>query len=95
MTRRATVKVFDPASTRGASSVIQLREILVIYTRGGSHRKHLFQQYPIVVCLWIRCLETGSSIVTCVFVSAGMFTEPLPSTSPEYEYCPVMGMIII
>jgi hypothetical protein len=45
----------------------------------GSSRKHGFQQ----LCLPIRCLETASSIVACVFVVAGMY---LPTCSLETCY---------
>jgi hypothetical protein len=37
----------------------------------------------IVVCLWICCLETGSSIVACVFFAAGMC---LPIRSLETDW---------
>jgi hypothetical protein len=46
-------------------------EILVILQpRYGPDRKRRFQQYP-YCCLPIPCLETGSFIVACMFISAG------------------------
>jgi hypothetical protein len=56
-----------------------LNRIFFITTFHGPNRKHPFPTIPILLCLPIRCLEAGSSIVACVFVAAGMFMEPLPS----------------
>jgi hypothetical protein len=42
---------------------------LKITTLHGSNRKHLSNNTPILVCLPICCLETGSSIVACMFIS--------------------------
>jgi hypothetical protein len=41
-------------------------------TLHGPNRKHRFQKTPIILCLPILCLETGSSIFAGVFVAAGI-----------------------
>jgi hypothetical protein len=38
---------------------------------GRPPQKTRFPIIPLLLCLPIRCLETGSSIVACIFISAG------------------------
>jgi hypothetical protein len=67
-TRRATVEVFDPASTRDPDySQLNFSIYPPCLGRTGNT---VSNKTPIIVCLPIRYLETVSYIVACVFISA-------------------------
>jgi hypothetical protein len=50
-TRRVTVEVFDPASTREAS--LRLAELLLLYLRGERNEYHVSKSSSIFVCLFV------------------------------------------
>jgi hypothetical protein len=62
-TRRATVEIFEPASTRDSSTQLTAPTVLVITSRHGLHRKHrssivVFVSVAAGTSLLSRCPET-------------------------------------
>jgi hypothetical protein len=68
-TRRVTMEVFDPASTRVAA--LPASELFFITTLHGQQRKHSFYCWEGVLTAPLH--SNGSyAIVACVFVAAGL-----------------------
>jgi hypothetical protein len=76
-TRRVTVKVFDPASTRGFTALL----VLFIYSLGtDSTENTASNSYSIITCINVFCgkvarktYKTPKSLVTVLFPNNGRF----------------------
>jgi hypothetical protein len=81
-TRRATVAVFEPASTRGSTTTKLL--VLVIGSQHRSHRKHLFRY-----CVFSRC-QGNKSVHRAVpqqrLFYYGLTFSLFPSIMQQYQY---------